>query len=252
MNEPGTPRLAAAELIVPGRLTSVSAVLRAGEVTAICGPNGAGKSTLLACLAGLLHPRAGSVTLGTEALAGLPPRVRGRAIGYLPQNPDVAWDVSVETLVSLGRIPWRGIPRSHDEQAIGTAIAAMDLDVLRNRPVSQLSGGERARALMARVLATAPQWVLADEPLANLDLAHGAQLVNRLHGQAAEGTGVVLVLHDLAQAMNHADRVLVLQEGRLVADGPPREALSENVIAEVWGVATRWLGKPGAQALAVV
>ena len=251
MRDSGTSRLAAVELTVPGRINAVSAELIPGQVTAICGPNGAGKSTLLACLAGLLHPSEGSVTLGPDPLASLPARARGRALGYLPQSPEVAWDVSVETLVSLGRIPWRGIPGSQDEQAIATAIAAMDLESLRRRPTSQLSGGERARALMARVLATAPHWLLADEPLANLDLAHSAQLVARLRLQAAEGTGVVLVLHDLAQAINHADRVLVLEEGRLVADGPPREALSEALIARVWGVATRWLGEPGAQALAV-
>jgi iron complex transport system ATP-binding protein len=251
MNEPGMSRLAAVELTIPHRLGGVSAALNAGEVTAICGPNGAGKSTLLACLAGLLQPAIGTVTLGPDPLASLTPRARARAIGYLPQSPELAWDVSVETLVSLGRIPWRGIPGSEDEHAIATALAAMDLDMLRRRPVSQLSGGERARALMARVLATTPQWLLADEPLANLDLAHSAQLVARLRGQAVEGTGVVLVLHDLAQAMNHADRVLVLDEGRLVADGPPREALSEAVIARVWGVAAHWLGERGAQALAV-
>jgi iron complex transport system ATP-binding protein len=127
----------------------------------------------------------------------------------------------------------------------------MDLASLRHRPVSRLSGGERARALMARVLAGEPRWLLADEPLANLDLGHAATLVGRLREQAAGGVGVVLVLHDLAQAMNRADRVLVLSSGALVADGRPTEALSEAMIARVWGVAARWLGEPGAMALAV-
>ena len=243
--------LAAHNLALANRLTAVTAALRPGEVTAICGPNGAGKSTLLACLAGLLQPGSGMVNLDAAPLASLPPLARARAIGYLPQSPEVAWDVSVETLVSLGRIPWRGVPHSHDEPAINAAIAAMDLEPLRRRPVSRLSGGERARALMARVLATAPRWLLADEPLANLDLAHAAQLIARLRQQAGEGTGVVLVLHDLAQAMNHADRVLVLAEGMLVEDGSPEQALSESVIARVWAVTARWLGEPGARALAV-
>lgn len=240
--------LLAQDLTLTGRLSGVSAALRPGQVTAICGPNGAGKSTLLSCLAGLLAPETGVVMLDGAALAAMPPRERAQAIGFLPQTPEIAWDVSVETLVSLGRLPW---PAAGASGAIDRAIAAMDLAALRHRPVSRLSGGERARVLMARVLAGEPRWLLADEPLANLDLAHGAQLVGRLRAQASEGTGVVLVLHDLAQAMNHADRVLVLQSGAVVVDGPPAEALSEDVIARVWGAKARWLGETGAMALAL-
>ncbi len=243
--------LAADALSLAGRLAHVSATLNPGQVTAICGPNGAGKSTLLACLAGLLSPDEGRATLGGVPLARLAPRLRAQAIGYLPQSPEIAWDVSVETLVSLGRIPWSGGPAGEAGQAIASSLAAMDLEPLRHRPVSRLSGGERARALMARVLAGEPRWLLADEPLANLDLAHSAALVARFREQAGQGKGVVLVLHDLAQAMNHADRVLVLEQGRLAADGLPGEALSAEVIARVWGVEARWLGEPGARALAV-
>ena len=104
---------------------------------------------------------------------------------------------------------------------------------------------------MARVLATRPGWLLADEPLANLDLAHAAALVARFRDHARAGRGVVLVLHDLAAAMNHADRVLVLDRGALVADGVPADALAEDMVQRVWGVRGRWLGEPGAQALAV-
>jgi len=240
--------IAAENLSLAHRLTSISALLRPGEVTAICGPNGAGKSTLLACLAGLLVPDSGTVTLGAAPLASLAPQARARAIGFLPQTPEIAWDVSVETLVSLGRLPW---PGASGAEEIEQALAAMDLEALRRRPISRLSGGERARALMARVLAGQPQWLLADEPLANLDLAHSARLVAEFRAQAAQGAGVVLVLHDLAQAMNHADRVMVLDGGKLDADGHPGEALSEAVIARVWGVKARWLGEPGAMALAL-
>ncbi len=243
--------LSAEALCLSGRLSGVSAVLRPGEVTAICGPNGAGKSTLLACLAGLLEPDGGRVMIDGRPLRALRPQERGRAIGYLPQTPEVAWDVSVEVLISLGRIPWAGAPAGERQEAIDAAIAAMDLEEFRHRPVSRLSGGERARVLMARVLATRPRWLLADEPLANLDLAHAAALIARFRDQAANGAGVVLVLHDLASAMNHADRVLVLERGKLAASGPPDEALSEEVIARVWGVGARWLGEKGARALMV-
>lgn len=243
--------LEAQELSLAGRLAGVSAAFRPGEVTAICGPNGAGKSSLLSCLAGLLVADIGTISLDGAPLSAMRMQERARAIGYLPQSPEVAWDVSVEVLVSLGRIPWAGAPEGEAGQAIDAAIAALDLDEFRHRPVSQLSGGERARALMARVLATQPRWLLADEPLANLDLAHAAALVARFREQAAEGRGVVLVMHDLASAMNHADRVIVLEEGATAADGPPDEALAEDVIARVWGVDASWLGEPGARALSL-
>jgi len=238
-------------LSVAKRLQPITLKLSPGNIKAICGPNGAGKSTLLSCLAGLIKPQIGEIRLGPTPLARLPASERAKSIGYLPQAPEVAWDISVETLVSLGRLPWRDIPTSEGQDAVEAAIRAMDLEPLRSRPVSELSGGERARALMARVLATQPAWVLADEPLANLDLAHAASLMRRFREQAGEGRGVVLVLHDLATAMNHADRVLVLDQGHLVADGPPEQALSEAVIARVWRIKARWLGEPGARALAI-
>ena len=126
---------------------------------------------------------------------------------------------------------------------IDAALAALDLDHLAARSVSQLSGGERARALLARVLAGEPEWILADEPLAALDLAHQMQLLTRLRAIADKGTGVVLVLHDLALAMNHADRVIVLDAGRIAADGVPQEALYAENIQRVWGVRAQWVGE---------
>ena len=226
----------------------LTAALTPGRITAITGPNGAGKSSLLLGLAGLLAPAAGAVTLEGSALATLPPRERAKAIGYLPQTPDIAWDVAVENLVALGRLPWR----DRGTGSVEAALAALDLAGLRHRPASRLSGGERARALLARVLAGEPRWILADEPLAALDLAHQLALVAHLRACAAAGQGVVLVLHDLALAMNHADHVLVLKEGRLIAAGPPAEALDPEVIREGWGVRARWLGEPGAMALSSV
>jgi iron complex transport system ATP-binding protein len=242
--------LAAENLILAQRLRGVSLGLLSGEVTAICGPNGAGKSSLLSCLAGLLAPAQGAVLLDAERLAAMPPERRAQAIGYLPQSPEVAWNVSVRILVGLGRLPWR-TSTAENAAAVDQALTALDLLLLAQRPISQLSGGERARALLARVLAGTPRWLLADEPLANLDLAHQLNLLAHLRACAEAGAGVVLVLHDLALAMNHADRVIVLDQGTIAADGPPELALSEPVLDQVWGVQARWLGEPGSRALAI-
>ncbi len=230
------------------------ATFRAGEVTAICGPNGAGKSTLLHILSGLLRPDAGGVHLDDVAISGFTAQNRAQKIGFLPQSAEIACDLRVDALVALGRLPWRDNNAEAGDAAlvVDAALVAMDLEELRSRPVMQLSGGERARVLMARVLAGEPRWILADEPLANLDLAHAAALMRKLRMQADAGVGVVLVMHDLAAAMNGADRVLVLDQGRVVADGPPEVALSVDVIAQVWRVRAMWLGEVGARALAVV
>ena len=235
--------LACAEISLGGRLTDVTANVEPGQITAICGPNGAGKSTLLQILAGLIQPDGGEVLLGGKPLPH--GRDRARRIGYLPQVGEIAWDVSVEALAALGRLPHG----DRGEAQVSAALAALDLTHMAARPVSTLSGGERARALLARVLAGEPEWILADEPLAALDLAHQLTLLARLREAAGNGAGVVLVLHDLSLAMNHADRVLVLHEGRLAADGPLEQALGEEVIARVWGISARWLGEPGGRAL---
>jgi iron complex transport system ATP-binding protein len=224
---------------------SLTAKLEPGTITAILGPNGAGKSSLLLGLSGLLAPDSGNVTLAGRDLAALHPSERAQAIGYLPQAPEIAWDVAVESLVALGRLPWR----DRGTAEIEAAMAALALEDLRRRPASHLSGGERARVLLARVLAGTPRWILADEPLAALDLAHQLVLIAHLKACARGGQGVAVVLHDLGIAMNHADRVLVLDRGQLVADGAPAAALSPALIAQVWGVQAEWLGAPGAQAL---
>lgn len=228
-------------------LDQVSVRLAPGKITAICGPNGAGKSSLLMALAGLLEPSVGRTMLAENELSALHPQIRAQRIGYLPQEAEVAWDVAVENLVRLGRMPYR----DRGDHAVEAAITALDLETLRHRPASRLSGGEKARALLARVLAGEPQWILADEPLAALDLAHQQTLLRHLRKAAQAGAGLVIVVHDLATAMNHADRVLVLREGRVVSDGSPDDALSPQNIANGWGVEARWIGETGARALVV-
>ena len=220
-------------------LDKVDARFRPGEVTAIVGPNGAGKSTLLACLAGLRRPDTGQVRLGQTAILSLPHRERARRIGFLPQTPEVAWAVDVETLVGLGRIPHsgaRGLSET-DHAAVRTALVRTRMTALAKRDVTTLSGGERARALLARVLAGEPSWLLADEPLAGLDPGHQLDAVDLLRAFAAEnGNGVVMTLHDLGVALRLADRVLVLQGGGLIADAAPLEALTPAVLAQAYGV----------------
>lgn len=237
--------LAARELTIGTRLHGVDAAISPGRITAICGPNGAGKSTLLSALAGLLPSDSGQVLLSGEDVTAMHPRRRAQAIGYLPQDGEVAWDVAVRSLVALGRMPHRDTAAEPVEHAM----AMLDLEPLANRPMSKLSGGEKARALLARVLAGEPQWLLADEPFAALDLGHQLTLLRHLRRIADEGVGVALVLHDLGLAMNHADHAVVLDKGLLIASGPPAEALSETIIERVWGVAATWIGEPGARAL---
>lgn len=241
--------LEARDLVLAHRLAGVFASFEPGHITAICGPNGAGKSSLLQCLAGLLRPDTGAVALDGADLTAMHPRDRAKAIGYLPQEAEIAWDVAVRSLVALGRLPHRDRGPVEFGAQVAAALAALDLEHLADRPVSRLSGGERARALLARVLAGEPRWILADEPLAALDLAHQLALLARLRRAAEASAGVVLVLHDLALAMNHADRVVVLERGAVAADGAPEEALAAEVIERVWGVSVRWLGEPGARAL---
>ena len=238
--------LSATNLTIAGRLANASLTLEPGTITAICGPNGAGKSTLLEALAGLLDPDMGHVALGGSALAAMTPRTRAQAIGYLPQQAEIAWDVPVRSLVALGRMPHG----DSNAEPIDAALAALDLTAFADRRAQTLSGGETARVLLARVLAGEPKWILADEPLAALDLAHQLALLGHLRRAADAGAGVVLVLHDLALAMNHADRAVVLDGGRVVADGACEDALDHGVIERVWGVSARWLGEPRAQALA--
>ena len=220
-------------------LAGVAATLRPGRVTAILGPNGAGKTTLLKALAGLIAPAAGQVTIGGRPIAALSDRERARRIGYLPQAAAVHWNVTAHDVVALGRVPYRtpfAAPSAQDRASIAAALAATETTGFAGRRIAELSGGERARVLLARVLAGEPQWLLADEPLASLDPAHQIDILDRMRGVAAAGTGVVLVLHDLAQAARVADDVLLLRQGGIAAAGASRAVLTPDRIAAVFDV----------------
>lgn len=223
-------------------LNQVTARFRQGELVAIVGPNGAGKSSLLSCLAGLRRPDTGRVILNDAVVADIPGRGRARALAFLAQTPEIAWDVDVRTFIGLGRTPHLGAfgPSAGDASAVDQALKATALGDFAQRAITRLSGGERARALIARALAGQTDWLLADEPLTGLDPGHALDTVGLFRRLAHdEGKGVVVTLHDLTLAARFADRVLLLDRGCLVADGPPGQALTPQALAMAYGVRTR-------------
>ncbi len=209
-----------------------------GAVTAVIGPNGAGKSTLLACLAGLRRPDRGEAALGGEPVLALNPRLRARRLAFMEQTPEVAWPVTVRTLVGLGRTPFTGArgPGAEDEAAVAEAMARTGVADFAERIVTTLSGGERARVLIARALAGRPAWLLADEPLTGLDIGHQLDTLTLFRRLAAEGAGVIVTLHDLTLAARLADRLVVMAEGRVVAAGAPQSVLTPDLLAQVYGI----------------
>jgi iron complex transport system ATP-binding protein len=219
-------------------LTDVSLVLRPGELTAIIGPNGAGKSTLLRALAGLLAPLRGSVSLDGQALQRLDGQMRARAIGYLPQQRVVHWPLTVERTVALGRVPHGGAAALH-EAAITHALEQMDVAGFRDRPVTELSGGELARVLMARVLAQETAILLADEPTAGLDPAHQLSLLERLSILARGGKAVAVAMHDLSHAARFCQRIVLIKNGRVLGDGVPDAVLTPPLLADAFGIRAR-------------
>jgi iron complex transport system ATP-binding protein len=244
----GAPGLLAVEGVtvrLGGRavLRGLDLMLRPGEVAAIVGPNGAGKSTLMSCLAGLRRPDLGDVRLNGEPLSGLGDRDRAQRLGYLPQTPEIAWRLDVRTFVRLGRTAHRGVfgESAADAEAVTRALETTGMSALAERDITTLSGGERARALIARALAGEPDWLLADEPLSGLDPGHQLDAAALLKRFAASGGGVVVTLHDLAFAARTADRIIVLAQGRIIADGPPAAALGPDILERAYGLNARWI-----------
>jgi iron complex transport system ATP-binding protein len=220
-------------------LESVSFSAQAGEFIAVVGPNGAGKTTLLRALAGVERPQSGAVLVDGVEPSLLPPRRRARALAYLPQARQIHWSMTAETVASLGRFAY-GAPHrlgAHDRAAVARALAAADAHRFRERTMTTLSGGEQARIHVARALAAETPFLIADEPTAALDLRHALGIMALLRAKAAEGGLAVAALHDLALARRFSTRVLVLDRGRLAADGPPAAALAGPIIETVFGVA---------------
>ncbi|MGW4354932.1 heme ABC transporter ATP-binding protein [Nocardia sp. NPDC004582] len=207
----------------------------AGQIVALVGPNGAGKSTLLAALAGELELSGGSVELDGHALTHWTHLDMARRRAVLPQSHTVGFPFSAREVVAMGRSPWARTPRqADDERAIAAAMAATDVERFAARPFPALSGGERARVALARVLAQDTATLLLDEPTAALDLGHQEQVLRLARDRATAGAAVVVVLHDLGVAAAYADRVAVLDAGRIAADGPPREILTAELLTRVY------------------
>ena len=235
-------------------LASVSLSIAPGQVTAIVGPNGAGKSTLLSCLAGLRAPTSGQAQLGGVSLAGMKPRDRARRLAFLPQTPEIAWSVECRTLVELGRTPFIGArgQAEEDQAAVDRAMAAANVMAFEHRIVDTLSGGERARVLIARALAGEPEWLLADEPLTGLDPAHQIDAAALFRRLADRGVGVVVTLHDLSMALRMSDRIIVLAEGGVLADEPPASALTPEILRRAYGVEATLTQGPGGPLIDVI
>jgi iron complex transport system ATP-binding protein len=211
--------------------------VRRGEFVAVVGPNGAGKTTLLRSIAGLI-PSRGLVEIDGTRLPRLSRHERARRMAYLPQGHVFYWPVPAADIVALGRLPRSGASGLSltDRAVVARAMEQTGIGGHADRPVTNLSGGERARVALARVLATEAPLILADEPTASLDPRYQLIVLDILRRHASSGGAVLAVLHDLGLAARQADRVVVLDKGRIVADGAPRDVLTKARLAETFGV----------------
>jgi iron complex transport system ATP-binding protein len=220
-------------------LQDVSATLSSGKLVGIIGPNGAGKSTLVRAMLGLIPANQGTVEIEGQDVATLRPRDIARRIAYLPQGQTLHWPLSVARLAALGRLPHLA-PMSRissvDQEIIERALVRADVAHLKHRIATELSGGERARALLSRALAVGADGLVVDEPLASLDPGHQIDVMTLLAREAREGALVVAVLHDLTMAARYCDRLLLLDKGHLVTDGTPAEVLTPDLLDRVYGI----------------
>ena len=224
-----------------------------GAFYAVIGPNGCGKTTLLRLLLGALDPGSGSIAYEDRPLGEWPRRELARRVGVVPQSEELVFPLSVRELVAMGRYPhlgpWRG-EGAGDRSAVGAAMARCDVADLAGRAVNTLSGGERQRARLARALAQEPDTLVLDEPTASLDIAHEMGIFELLRGLADSGTTVLIVTHNLNLAARYADRLLLMDRGRPVAEGPAADVFTAETLEAVyrWPVAVADHPGPGPDA----
>jgi len=232
-----TAPLAATGLALPGRLEPTDLLVDAPSLVCLVGPNGSGKTSLLHALAGIGAPSS-TVRIGGVDCGGAAPAERRRLLAFLPASREAAWPVTVRDLVALG------LPAGAAAAEADWAIAALALEEFANRRIDQLSTGERSRALIARALAPKPRLLLLDEPVANLDPLWQLRLMDLLKRTVAAGQTVLIALHDLDLAARYADRLIVMNARRIVADGEPRALIEGDAIRSVFGIQ---MGKDGWQ-----
>jgi iron complex transport system ATP-binding protein len=234
-------------------LSNIDLDFTAGMLVGVIGPNGAGKSTLARAILHLMPPTGGSIEIDGTDIARLSPSDLARRIAYLPQGQELHWPLSVERLVGLGRLPHLG-PFSRigaaDQTAIEAAMEETGILPLRDRIANELSGGERARVMLARALATEASALVVDEPLASLDPGHQIDVMTLLARRARAGALVIVILHDLAAAARYCDRLILLDQGRVVGDGRPADVLTDDALSAVYGI-TAWRGEIGEMPLFV-
>ncbi|MFA5119757.1 ABC transporter ATP-binding protein [Zavarzinia sp.] len=229
-------------------LQEVSLTCRPGEVLGLIGPNGAGKTTLLRSLAGLVAPDRGTVAYDGMSLGQIGRPRLARRLAYLAQEADAYWPIRGDRLVMLGRLPHRrplAGESAADRAAVAAALAATETTALAGRRFDTLSGGERTRLLLARALAVEAEMLLADEPVAALDPYHQLHTMELLQAAALRGAGVVVVLHDLTLAARYCDRLVLLHEGRVLADGPAAAVLNDENLARAYHIEARHLSVDG-------
>jgi len=217
-----------------------------GEVLVLVGPNGAGKSTLLSVLSGERAPAAGSVTVDGRSIGDYGAEELARSRSVFTQENAVSFPFRVAEVVAMGRAPWaRTVASRDDVDVVARSLAEADVADLASRRMTHLSGGEKARVALARVLAQRTRTVLLDEPTAALDLRHEEEVMRLARGMAADGRAVCVVLHDLALAAAYADRMALIAHGTLTAIGTPREVLTEQRVADAYGLPVRVLDVDG-------
>jgi len=220
----------------------------AAACTAVLGPNGSGKSTLLRLLLGTLTPAAGEVHFGGRAVGAWPRAELARAVGVVPQGEELAFPVTVEELVRMGRYPHLGAFRRGgpgDDRAVAEAMARCDVARFAGRPLATLSGGERQRVRLARALAQEPRALALDEPTAALDVRHEMAIFELLRGLRAGGVTVLLVTHNLNLAARYADQLVLLSAGRVAAEGTPADVITRENVERVYGWPVRVVAHPG-------